>query len=101
VREEDCGTTDFITISRDEAEMRGEDFLDMIYGRTLASDLHDNNGVVILKQGDLLNKENIKLIEDGEVDMIKARTPIVCKTVGGVCQKCYGMDLSTRVAVAV
>lgn len=101
VREEDCGTTDAITISRDEAEMRGEDFTDMIYGRTLASDLHDSHGVVVLKQGDLLNKENIKLIEDGQIDMIKARTPIVCKTVGGVCQKCYGMDLSTRETVAV
>jgi len=101
VREEDCGTTDTITISKDEAEMRGEEFLDMIYGRTLATDLHDNNGVVILKQGDLLNKENIKLIENGDVDMIKARTPVVCKTVGWVCQKCYGMDLSTRETVAV
>jgi DNA-directed RNA polymerase subunit beta' len=101
VREEDCGTTDFITISRDEAETRGEDFADMIYGRTLAADVHDSHGVVVLKQGDLLNKENIKLIEDGQVDMIKARTPIVCKTVGGVCQKCYGMDLSTRETVAV
>jgi DNA-directed RNA polymerase subunit beta' len=41
VREDDCGTTDFITLSKDEAELRNENFSDMIYGRTLAQDLHD------------------------------------------------------------
>lgn len=101
VREEDCGTTDFVTLSRDEADMRHMDFADVIYGRSLAGDIHDANGVVILKQGDLLHKENVKLIEDAQIDMVKVRTPIVCNTVGGVCQKCYGMDLSTREPVAV
>ncbi len=101
VREEDCGTTDSITFSRDEASMRGENFTDMIYGRTLAQDVHDNHGNIILTAGTLLTKENTTLLENAEVEMIKARTPIVCNTIGGVCQKCYGMDLSTRETVAV
>lgn len=99
IREEDCGTADFITFSKDEAEMRGESFSSMLYGRVLAQDVHDNTGTVLLRAGDLIDKENLALIENADVEMVKVRTPLVCKTVGGICQKCYGMDLSTRVLV--
>ncbi len=101
VREDDCGTTDSITLSKDEAEIRNEEFSEMIYGRTLAQDVHDEKWNTILKKDDVLNKEKVQLIENTDIDMIKVRTPIVCKTVWWVCKKCYGMDLSTREAVEV
>jgi DNA-directed RNA polymerase subunit beta' len=101
IRELDCGSQEYLTFSKEEAEIRGESLSEMIYGRVLAQDVHDVHGTVILHRGDLLHKENIELLENAEINMIKARNPLTCKTVGGVCQECYGMDLSTRNKVDV
>jgi DNA-directed RNA polymerase subunit beta' len=54
-----------------------------------------------LNKGDLLDKENIQLLENMEVEEVKVRTPLVCNSVSGICQKCYGTDLSTRRMVDV
>ena len=51
VREEDCGSSEYIIYSKDEAELKGEKFSSLIYGRTAAEDIIDDNGVVILKAG--------------------------------------------------
>jgi len=96
IREEDCGTKDYMTFSKEEAEMRWEWFFDMIYGRVVAHDVLDDSWNIILHAWDLLNKENISIIENAGISMLKLRTPITCNTVWGICQKCYGMDLSTR-----
>lgn len=38
VRQVDCGTKDYIVFSKDEAEIRGEPYKDLIFGRVLAED---------------------------------------------------------------
>ena len=43
----------------------------------------------------------MQLIEDMNISEIKVRTALVCDCVSGVCQKCYGTDLSTRRLVEV
>jgi DNA-directed RNA polymerase subunit beta' len=48
-----------------------------------------------------LDKENMQLVEDLEVAEVKVRTPLICHSISGICQKCYGTDLSTRVIVDV
>lgn len=101
VRQDDCGTDKFLIISKEEADLNNENFLDLLYGRVLAEEVYDAQGNVILKKWDLLNKENIVLVEDADIHMVKVRTPLVCKTSSGVCQKCYGMDLATRQFVEV
>lgn len=96
IREDDCGTQEYITFSKEEAELRGEEFADMIYGRILAHDVHDAHGNVLLHAGELLHKENISLLENLDIDMVRLRNPLTCKSVSGVCKECYGMDLATR-----
>lgn len=96
VRENDCGTKYYLTITKDEAMLRGEEFDDMIFGRILAKDIKDKFGNVALKAWSMIDKHNLKVIEDCDVDVISVRSPLTCLTVSGVCQKCYGMDLSTR-----
>ena len=41
------------------------------------------------------------LIEKMNVEEVKVRTSLTCNSVSGVCQKCYGTDLSTRQLVEV
>ena len=101
VRTEDCGTDKSIYISKEEAELRGEDFLKNIYGRVLAKDVVDTKWVVVLKKWELLDKENITLLENDEIEWIYFRSSLVCNCSSWVCQACYGMDLSTRQMVEI
>jgi len=67
----------------------------------LAEDLTDSNGTVLLQKNESITKEDVKMIDESDVDVIKIRTPLTCETISGVCQKCYGYDLSTRKTVDI
>ena len=101
VREKDCGTDKYLSFSKAEYEAIGEDFYHALYGRVVAEDVLDENGNIVLSAGELLTKDRVTLIESLEITEIKIRTPLVCNTISGVCQHCYGMDLSTRKVVDI
>ncbi len=100
IRETDCGSERYVTYSKAECEMRGENFFNLIAGRVLAEDIMDKKNV-ILSKGDLLNKENMEIIQRIEFQDIKVRTPLICHSISGICQRCYGTDLSTRRMVEI
>lgn len=50
VREHDCGSEEYITFSKEEADIRGESFPDLIYGRVVAQDIHDAHGTPVLRR---------------------------------------------------
>ena len=97
----DCGSSEYIIYSREEAELKGEKFASLIYGRTVAEDIIDENGVKILRAGEMINKSALSLIETSKISTLKVRSPLTCHCISGVCQKCYGMDLATRNMVEV
>ena len=102
IREEDCGSEEYITYSKENAAASGEKFFTQIYGRVLAQDVIDENGVKILDAGIMLGKWEVALIEGNDaVHEVKVRSPITCHCASGVCQKCYGMDLSSRQLVQI
>jgi DNA-directed RNA polymerase subunit beta' len=41
VREFDCHTDEYLLITKDEAEMRGEKFDELIFGRVTSEDVYD------------------------------------------------------------
>jgi len=82
-------------------EAIGQKFGEAIYGRVVAEDIKDAKGNIVLNAEDLLNKENVTLLEAANIEMVKVRTPLVCNTISGICQHCYGMDLSTRQLIQV
>jgi DNA-directed RNA polymerase subunit beta' len=101
VREEDCGTKEYIIYSKEEASLRNEKFASLIYGRVIAEDLIDTQGTVLMRAGEMIDKAQVTLIESSSVNLIKVRSPLTCHCASGVCQKCYGMDLSSRKLVDV
>ena len=100
VREHDCGTAEFLetTLYNAEGRLRNKGQLEMsLYGRTLALDLE--LGALKLEAGTTLMNEEVdavysRLSDHPEVRTIEVRSPLVCQTRAGVCQQCYGLDMS-------
>ncbi len=96
VLEGDCGTREGVRIARPGKENIGGSFADRMQGRVLAEDAG------AFKRGHLLNRDDAKVMEDdSKVMEVILRSPINCKVARGVCQKCYGMDLTTGEMVDV
>lgn len=89
VLESDCGTKEGVTIRRPGKENIGGSFADRISGRVLAED------VAGFKRGTLLTVDDARAIEASDAEEAVVRSPIGCKVARGVCQHCYGMDLTT------
>ncbi len=97
VREVDCGTEEGIVITREEAQRRGVSFGDALFSRTALEDIKNSQGEVILKKGEYITYELSRIIDkESSISQVKVRSVFTCKTLYGVCQKCYGLDLSTH-----
>jgi DNA-directed RNA polymerase subunit beta' len=73
-----------------------------IMGRTALEDiLHPATGVPIVRKGEHITPVIADAIEAAGIDTVWVRSPLTCTFRNGVCQKCYGMDLSARKEVPV
>ncbi len=95
-REEDCGTTEGVTIVRDEKD-RTAALSDRLLGRVLAANvISKKTKKVILKAGETVEEESAKLVDEHEVTEATVRSALVCKLSYGICASCYGWDFSTK-----
>ncbi|QQG44532.1 MAG: DNA-directed RNA polymerase subunit beta' [Candidatus Roizmanbacteria bacterium] len=99
VREEDCHTPEGLEITR-KGE-RGEKFIDRLKGRFLLKDILDEKKNVIIKAGELITVEKDALIKKENIETAVVRSPLFCQSKYGVCQKCYGTDLSINNVVEI
>ena len=96
VVEEDCGVKTGTTIGRISASGLPVPFGRSIRGRILSADAADKEGKVLLKKGALLTRADAQMLEISSIETVNVRSPMACKTLGGVCQHCYGIDLTTN-----
>ncbi|MHC4886024.1 MAG: DNA-directed RNA polymerase subunit beta', partial [Planctomycetota bacterium] len=94
----DCGTE--LGVSRG-AVMSGEHvevtMADNIFGRVALDNITDIlTDEVIVRKGELINRDEAKRIENMDLGKIRVRSPLTCEMEHGICAKCYGMDLSTN-----
>lgn len=97
ITEEDCGTTDSVTVS---ALASGDKVLRKlsarIAGRIAAQEVkHPETGVVVVSAGAIIDDNAALKIEEAGIEAVELRSPITCETNHGLCQKCYGVDLAT------
>ncbi len=93
---EDCKDEKGIEVKRSDAEAVGQDFIFKIVGRYSLEDVKDGNKVLV-KKGELIGWQEAKEIADNKkIDKLRVRSPLTCKAKEGVCQKCYGWDLSSN-----
>ena len=96
ITEEDCGTFNGITKmllgTEDEPGMLTE----KISGRTAAEDILDpSTGEFIVRHNEEITKNIGEKIEEAGISRVKVRSTLTCESERGVCQKCYGADLSS------
>lgn len=101
VTEADCGTKEGVIISRISASGIEISFAKAIKGRILGKDAVDKKGNVIFKKGHLLSRRDAMAVEETTCESVEVRSPMTCKTMRGVCQKCYGIDLTKNELVDI
>ena len=102
ITQHDCGTDKGICIRPLLSEgkvMIG--IAERISGRTALNDISDKSGELIVKSGDIITEALAKKIEDAGINEVWVRSPLACALKQGVCQKCYGTDLSSRKLVPI
>jgi len=95
VSEEDCGDQKGVELLKKDADELGQKFIYKTIGRIVLEDVKSKKtkNKVIVKKGEIIDWAVARKIKAEEVDRIVARSPLSCKSVRGVCRKCYGWDL--------
>jgi DNA-directed RNA polymerase subunit beta' len=92
VREEDCGDVEGAYLYKADSDAIGQSFAARVEGRVALEDVVSGKDV-LAQAGDLISKEQAQVIEKRNVEKVKIRSVVTCKTMRGVCQQCYGLDL--------
>ena len=103
VREEDCGTDEYIEIEDiKDGNQIIEKLQERLTGRFPYEDIKDPETGEILADKDTLITSALadKIISAG-ITKVKVRSVLGCHTKHGVCAKCYGMGLATRKVVNI
>jgi DNA-directed RNA polymerase subunit beta' len=101
VSEEDCGTKDSIIIHKQTASGMNIPLSKNIRGRIVAEDIINASGKALFMKGHLLSKADALKVEEAGLTEVRVRSPLSCKTIRGVCAKCYGLDLGKNTLVAL
>ena len=97
IYDKDCNTLRGITV---EALKKNEEIVETLGERILGRvSLHDVynplNDELIVKAGEEISNEIVKLIELTPIEKVEVRSPLTCESPRGVCAKCYGRNLAT------
>ena len=96
ITEHDCGTKDGII---KKTIIEGSDIIEsigeQILGRVTSEDIIDpKTNKALVKAGNLIDEADVFAIENADIDSIKVKSVLTCKTEEGVCASCYGRDLA-------
>ncbi len=103
VKEEDCGSEEYITVKdfRDGNEII-EKLKDRIEGRFSAEEIKDPaTGEVLVAKNEQITDEAAEKIEELGIKEVKVRSVLSCKSKDGVCIHCYGRNLATGNVVGI
>ncbi|HPT84303.1 MAG TPA: DNA-directed RNA polymerase subunit beta', partial [Limnochordia bacterium] len=107
VRENDCGTEDYITVGAikefsGDSEAIIEPLWERLQGRVAAADVvHPETGELLVAKGEMISDDAARAIDEAGIEEVKIRSVLVCKTRHGVCVQCYGRNLANGSLVDV
>ncbi len=102
IRADDCHTEKYINM---KPIMDGDvvivPLIDRLLGRTVAQDIVDSEGNVLVANGTTMDRDDIKKISNLDLSELKVRSGLTCGLEYGVCQKCYGWAMTTQKLVDI
>ena len=102
IRADDCHTEKYINMKPiTDGDAVIVPLIDRLLGRTLAQDIVDADGKVIVACGTTVSRDDIKKISELDLRELKVRSGLTCGLEYGVCQKCYGWALTTQKLVDI
>ena len=110
ISEEDCKTQEGIEVYKKDADNIGQNFFFKVIGRVALEDIKTTEkerargrkkSKTIVKKGEIINWEKGDAIVSAGIEKVFLRSPLGCKSLRGVCQKCYGWDLGYNKPIKV
>jgi len=93
VKEDDCGSDKWETLTREWSEYVWEKLETRIFWRVLLTDLKNNKWEVVWKAWDSIDHDIVKIVSEEKLDDINIRSILWCKAKSWICKKCYWLDL--------
>lgn len=101
IKESDCKDRAGFTLYAEDSALTGETIGKRVLGRVAIEEIKDLNGNVVIKKGQLIDQQTATKIDQIKPTTIKIRSPVTCKAKDGVCQICYGYDLSKNKLIEI
>ena len=102
IRADDCHTEKYINMKPiTDGDVVIVPLIDRLLGRTVAQDIVDAEGNVLVIKGTTMNRDDIKKISGLDLQELKVRSGLTCGLEYGVCQKCYGWAMTTQKLVDI
>src|SRR5574344_2523308 len=102
VRADDCHTEKFLEMKPiTDGDKVVVPLTDRLLGRTIAEDIKDADGNVVIPSGTTLDRADIKKIEPLDIQSINVRSCLTCGLEYGICQKCYGWAMTSQKLVDI
>jgi DNA-directed RNA polymerase beta' subunit len=93
IREEDCRAKEGLEILRSDGKEFNHSFASKLFSRTVLNDVKIGNKILV-RANEAIDRDTSEEIEASKIDSVFVRSPISCRTLYGICAKCYGYDLS-------
>jgi DNA-directed RNA polymerase subunit beta' len=100
ITESDCGTKEYKTVHKENALGIEVPISKNIRGRVIAEDIIVE-GKVLFKKNHLVSKDDALAVEAAGMEEVKVFSPLMCQSLHGICQKCYGLDMGRNKAVSM
>ncbi len=95
IREEDCGDDVGVTLTKKDSEVMNLNLIDRVKGRySLEKIIDPKTKKVIIDKNEIIDSLKSAKLKELDLAEIKVRSVMKCKTLRGICQKCYGWDLA-------
>jgi len=101
VREEDCKDKTGLKLYSSDGKFTGESIGKRVHGRVLLEDIKDQEGNIVAKKNQLVDKELSQKIDRINPETVRVRSLITCGARDGVCRLCYGHDLSKNKLIEI
>ena len=102
IRADDCHTEKYINMrSITDGDAVIVPLIDRLLGRTVAQDIVDAEGNVLVANGTTMDRDDIKKISSLDLHELRVRSGLTCGLEYGVCQKCYGWAMTTQKLVDI